>query len=335
MRVVLAAVATVTVGVAAVVVLSQMAAPPPASAMPQTCQATIGPISAGGKGGGQTDSAQLDADQRRIVSAIMSIGSERNLPPRAWQIAIQAGMTESGLRNLNHGDRDSLGIFQMRPSMGWGTPAQVTNVEYAINKFYNVLGDVPGWETMRPGNAAQAVERSGFPDRYHRWEAMAVYLVGSKGNVSDPSGCSGISVGSGTAKTVIKAARQWIGTSYAWGGGGPSGPGPGSAPDSGVVGFDCSALMQYAWAKAGVTLPRTSREQYRAGAHIPFAQAEPGDLVFWAYNPKDPSTIHHVALYLGHNRVIHAPQSGDVVKISTIWRDELVGTVVRPGARST
>lgn len=335
MRLVLATAVMVTAGAVAVVTLSHMADPLPASAAPQTCQATIGPISAGGKGQGKTDAAKLDGEQQRIAAEIMSIGSKRNLSSRAWQIAIQAGMTESGLRNVTYGDRDSLGIFQMRPSMGWGSPQQVTDVEYAINKFYSVLEDVPGWETMRPGNAAQAVERSAFPDRYHQWEAMAVYLVGHVGEVADPSGCANMASGSKAVGPVIEAARSQLGERYAWGGGGPSGPGPGTGVDAGVVGFDCSALMQYAWAKAGVTLPRVSREQFRAGAPVPFSQAEPGDLVFWAYNPKDPATIHHVALYLGHNQVIHAPESGDVVKISTIWRDELLSTVVRPGARST
>jgi hypothetical protein len=119
----------------------------------------------------------LDDDQRHNVGHIISIGMQRNLPPAAWQIAIQAGMTESGLRNLNHGDRDSLGMFQMRPSMGWGTPEQVKDPIYAVNKFYDVMVKVPDWQSKRTGDVAQAVERSGFPDRYHKWEALAHELV--------------------------------------------------------------------------------------------------------------------------------------------------------------
>ena len=92
-----------------------------------SCNAAIGPWDAGGGDKGRHDASRLNDEQRNIVARIISIGQERKLPPLAWQIAIQAGMTESGLRPLNYGDRDSLGIFQMRPSMGWGSPAEVTD----------------------------------------------------------------------------------------------------------------------------------------------------------------------------------------------------------------
>src|SRR5690606_22363568 len=149
-------------------VATQMFQPPPAEAS-MTCNASTGPQTTSGGGNGDGQATQLNDEQRHIVSEIIRIGSERQLSPRAWQIAIQAGMTESKLTNLDYGDRDSLGIFQMRPSMGWGTPQQLQDVDYQIRKFYSVLRGVDGWQTMRPGDAAQAVERSGFPQRYHRW----------------------------------------------------------------------------------------------------------------------------------------------------------------------
>lgn len=303
---------------------------PSADASTQPCQATLGPWP-GGSGDGAADAAALGAESQTIVRQIIQIGTSRQLPPRAWQIAIQAGMTESGLRNLGHGDRDSLGIFQMRPSMGWGTPAQLQDVHYQITKFYDVLLEVPNWEAIRPGDAAQQVERSAFPERYHRWEAMAAHLVATLGQVPDPTGCSASPVGD-TAATAIAAAKRWLDTPYAWGGGGIDGPSRGTDDDAGVVGFDCSSLMLYAYNQAGITLPRVSYAQYDAGKHVPFSQAQPGDLVFWADAAGNPAAIHHVALYLGDNKVIHAPQSGDVVKISEIWQDELVLTVTRPGA---
>src|ERR671928_20018 len=124
--------------------------------------------------------------QRDIAEQIIAIGKQRGIPPRAWQIAIQAGMTESRLHNLHYGDRDSLGIFQMRPSQGWGTVAQVTDPVYEINKFYDVLVRVPGWETQRPGDSAQDIERSAFPARYHRWEPLAVNVISAVGgNVTE------------------------------------------------------------------------------------------------------------------------------------------------------
>lgn len=320
----------VAAGVSATMLFSVVTAPR-AQATTQPCQATLGPWPGGGGEGGVADAARLGEESRAVVGQIIQIGQGRDLAPRAWQIAIQAGMTESGLRNLNYGDRDSLGIFQMRPSMGWGTPAQLQDIDYQINKFYDVLLTVPGWDSMRPGDAAQKVERSAFPDRYHKWEAMAAYLVSTLGNVEDPTGC-GTGAASETAAKAIAAAEQWLGTPYAWGGGSIDGPGRGTGRGAGVVGFDCSSLMLYAYHRAGITLPRVSYAQFHAGQHVPIAQVQPGDLVFWADSAGNPAAIHHVALYIGGNKVIHAPNSGDVVKISEIWQDELVQTVTRPGA---
>jgi cell wall-associated NlpC family hydrolase len=162
--------------------------------------------------------SDLDAEQRAIVEQIVAIGKQRGLPPRAWQIAIQAGMTESRLHNLHYGDRDSLGIFQMRPSQGWGTVAQVTDPVYEINKFYDVLVRVPGWETQRPGDSAQDIERSAFPARYHQWEPLAVNAIGAVGGDVTPSNaydCSGLMLRAyeSAGITLPRVARQqyWAG----------------------------------------------------------------------------------------------------------------------------
>lgn len=291
---------------------------------PASCDAAIGPTQPGNMQVGADAARKLDPEQRRTVQQIIAIGKKRKLSPRAWQIAIQAGMTESGLRNVDYGDRDSLGIFQMRPSMGWGTPEQVTDPEYAINKFYNVLQGVPDWEKIRPGDAAQAVERSAFPDRYHQWEAMAVYLVENLGNVTDASGCG---EGAGNllppnpkAAKAIEFALGERGKPYVWGA---------TGPDS----YDCSGLMLRAYESAGITLPRVSRDQYKAGAMLPIERAKPGDLVFWAYDESNPATIHHVAMYLGDNKIVEAQQSGVPVHTRTIDFDEpeLLPVAVRPG----
>jgi cell wall-associated NlpC family hydrolase len=122
-----------------------------------------------------------------------------------------------------------------------------------------------------------------------------------------------------------------LGVSYAWGGGGSRGAGPGIAPDEGVVGFDCSGLTQYAYARAGISIPRNSRAQYANLPKVSRDDLQPGDLVFWATSPSNPSTIYHVAIYLGGNRVVQAPQSGDVVKVSSMWWNGYAGAV-RPSA---
>jgi peptidoglycan DL-endopeptidase RipA len=133
------------------------------------------------------------------------------------------------------------------------------------------------------------------------------------------------------AAVAIDAAMGYIGLRYAWGGGGTDGPGPGLDPDAGVVGFDCSGLTQYAYAQAGISIPRNSRAQYAALPKVASNALRPGDLVFWANDPSDPETIRHVAIYLGDNKVVQAPQSGDVVKVSTMWWSDYAGAV-RPSA---
>src|SRR5690554_4916402 len=99
------------------------------------------------------------------------------MPHRAVVVALAAAMQESGLRNLDYGDRDSLGLFQQRPSQGWGSPEQVTDPEYAASAFYRSLGRVDGWEGMRVTDAAQAVQRSAYPEAYQRHEAAAEQLA--------------------------------------------------------------------------------------------------------------------------------------------------------------
>ncbi|HEX6347739.1 MAG TPA: C40 family peptidase [Umezawaea sp.] len=290
-----------------------------------SCNAAIGPWDAGGADKGKNDASNLKEDQRSTVAKIISIGQERKLPPLAWQVAIQAGMTESGLRPLDYGDRDSLGIFQMRPSMGWGSPAEVTDPQYAINKFYDVLLSVPDWESRRPGESAQAVERSAFPDRYHNWEAMAAFLIGELGQIADPAGC-GQSNGaflatSAAAAKAIAFTKDQLGEPYLWGGNGPDA-------------WDCSGILVKAFATADIQIPRVANDQYmKGGAYLPVREAQPGDLIFWANDPADPVTVHHVAMYLGGDEYIHAPQTGDVVKISKINWDyhELMPLAVRPG----
>ncbi|MFT4211069.1 MAG: LysM peptidoglycan-binding domain-containing protein, partial [Microbacterium sp.] len=126
----------------------------------------------------------LDAEQIANARIIIAVGRELGVPDRGIQIALGTAMQESWLRNLGWGDRDSLGLFQQRPSAGWGTAEQVTDPERAARAFYGGpsdpngtltrgLLDVPGWETMSFADAAQAVQVSAYPDRYAQWEGPA------------------------------------------------------------------------------------------------------------------------------------------------------------------
>ncbi|MFN8198538.1 MAG: NlpC/P60 family protein [Nakamurella multipartita] len=144
---------------------------------------------------------------------------------------------------------------------------------------------------------------------------------------------------SSRGQQVVNAAMQWLGTTYAWGGGDYDGPTLGIR-DGGVadrygdyrkVGFDCSGLALYAWAQVGVYLPHYSVYQYTGQSNkISRSDLQPGDLVFFANNTSDPSSIHHVAIWIGNNQIIEAPNSGSYVKISTMYWNGYIGAV-RPG----
>jgi hypothetical protein len=120
---------------------------------------------------------RLTPEQAANVEVIAAVARERDLPDRAVVIALATAQQESRLRNLSYGDRDSLGLFQQRPSQGWGTPEQVQDPAYAAGEFYERLVDVPRWQTRRLTEAAQAVQRSGFPELYQQWEPMARALT--------------------------------------------------------------------------------------------------------------------------------------------------------------
>ena len=119
----------------------------------------------------------ITPEQAGNAAIIADVGWDRGLPDRAVVIALATAQQESGLRNLDHGDRDSLGLFQQRPSQGWGTEAQVQDPVYAAGIFYDRLVQVPGWDTGRLTEVAQTVQRSGFPEAYQKHEAMAIDLT--------------------------------------------------------------------------------------------------------------------------------------------------------------
>ena len=108
----------------------------------------------------------LSTEQAENAAMIAAVAVRRGLPARAASIALATAFQESKLRNLDHGDRDSLGLFQQRPSQGWGSAAQIRRPYYSINKFYDELQKVDGYQTMRITEAAQKVQRSGFPEAY-------------------------------------------------------------------------------------------------------------------------------------------------------------------------
>lgn len=123
------------------------------------------------------DHYRFDLDQAYNASTIAAVASRRDLPARAVTIALATAMQESKLHNLDYGDRDSLGLFQQRHSQGWGTPEEIMNPSYAAGKFYDALVKVKNWQTLTLTEAAQKVQRSGYPNAYARWEPRAQALA--------------------------------------------------------------------------------------------------------------------------------------------------------------
>jgi len=119
--------------------------------------------------------------------------------------------------------------------------------------------------------------------------------------------------------TILRAAASRIGVPYVWGATGPNS-------------FDCSGLVQWSFAHAGVRMPRVSQQQFFTGPHVPYSAARPGDLLFWHYDPTDPNNVDHVAIYAGNGMMIVAPHTGDFVKYVAVPLNNLAGVVrVDPG----
>ncbi len=131
---------------------------------------------------------------------------------------------------------------------------------------------------------------------------------------------------SDAAATAIHWAFQEIGVPYSWGGGDENGPTYGFAQGAGTRGFDCSGLTLFAYAHAGIHLDHYSGSQWQQGKRISSrSDLQPGDLMFFAHDISNPSTIHHVTIYIGNGKMIGAPQTGDVVKVSSADRRDFIG----------
>jgi hypothetical protein len=122
-------------------------------------------------------SVALDLDQAHFVSIVTGVSVRRGLPPRAASIAMATVYQETGIRNLDYGDLDSVGLFQQRPSQGWGTAQQLMDPFYATGKFYDALVKVKNWETGDVTTVAQKVQRSGHPEAYRAHETDARVLA--------------------------------------------------------------------------------------------------------------------------------------------------------------
>jgi hypothetical protein len=124
-------------------------------------------------------------DQIANATTIYQVSVRLGLPQYAAVIATATALQESDLENLDYGDQDSLGLFQQRPSQGWGTPAEIMDPVYAATKFYDALVKVPDWQTIPLTDAAQDVQESAYPDAYASHTTAAEYLVSTVSGALD------------------------------------------------------------------------------------------------------------------------------------------------------
>jgi hypothetical protein len=309
----------------------------------------------GGPGGGSVvvDRQQLGADEMDIARTIVDVVQRRRLPRRAAVLAIATGMVESGLRNLDYGDRDSLGVFQQRPSQGWGTREQILDPVYATGRFLDVLIALPGWDTMAPGRAEQAVQRSGFPDRYAPREHAAAAIAdrfwtgpdnpaplappgggteavqaktlcpdqGGSDVPRDPGHVDPTKLPPGFTlptdvrqRAAVGFALGQLGKPYVWGAKGPDA-------------YDCSGLMLAAWAAAGVGIPAGTVSQVHAGHAVSsIEQVQPGDLLFIPGALGSAQVPRHVGMYAGHGLIVDAYDTGTGVILEPLsaWASTIV-----------
>jgi cell wall-associated NlpC family hydrolase len=286
------------------------------------------------------DGVPLDAGQLANAWTIYSVGARLGLPARAEVVAIATAMQESALQNLPFGTSDSIGLFQQRPSQGWGTVTQIMDPLYAAHTFYERLVAVAGWQSLPVTVAAQEVQHSALPGAYAHWQNPASQLVAyfAAGNgacavmAADPVPAGAItslprdfSLPPGTPFAVVLAVRfavAQVGTSYDYGG---------SCTDAHsqdtALHCDCSSLVQQAYRAGGIPLPRTTFAQVHVGTPVSSVAAlQPGDLLFIAGSDGTAANPGHVGMYLGDGLVIQAPRSGEDVEIDSVrlWRSSVV-----------
>jgi hypothetical protein len=168
-----------------------------------------------GIGGGR--SYVLTPEQAQNASIIAAMGSRLGMADHATTVALATSLVESQLRNLPYGDRDSVGLFQQRPSQGWGARAQLLDPTYAASAFHRRLAAVRGWETMAVTEAAQAVQHSASPTAYARWEGEARALAQAlTGEIPAGIGCRLTAFGGAAPapSAVGSAATQEFGSAH-------------------------------------------------------------------------------------------------------------------------
>ena len=291
--------------------------------------AAAGAVPAGGPSGYPGDNAGKEA----LAAWLGKEAEKRGLPK---QLPVMASLVESGVKNLNYGDADSVGFFQMRVGI-WNKGAYAgfpEKPELQIKWFLDQAEAVKkqrlarGQSVTDPkqfGEWIADIERPAeqYRSRYGMRLAEANGLLERAGSappapaaaapaapaaaVVDAAASAGGGGGGGAgpqAMAALKEAQKYTGTAYKWGGSTPQ------------TGFDCSGLVQWAYAKAGIQIPRVTDAQFAAsnGSPVERGDLKPGDLIFFG----KPGNIYHVAISMGGDKFLHAPKTGDVVKVASL-----------------
>jgi cell wall-associated NlpC family hydrolase len=281
-----------------------------------------------------SDAYPGDNAPREAIAAWMARQAHKAGLPA--ELPIMAALTESGLKNDNYGDRDSLGFFQMRTSI-WNSGDYAGFPDHpelqlkwfidhalAVRRERITAGDTTfGQDRSKWGDWVADVERPAaeYRGRYqtHLDETDGLLSAGGPGaaGVGGAAGAPGaadaaaalqnayMQGGYSTAGlSALQIAERYMGTPYKWGGASPE------------TGFDCSGLVQYSYKQLGIELPRVTDQQFQVGVHIPTVdQLKPGDIVFFR---DSTGYIHHEGMYIGNHMFVHAPHTGDVIKISSL-----------------
>lgn len=322
----------------------------------------------------------MGESQLAIARDIVAIGKQRGVPENVIISELMAAAQESGFRNYANSsvpesmgfphdavgaDHDSVGPHQIRAYLhgeSVGGIGNLMNPTVQINWYLDHALQVPGYETMDPGDLAQAVEGSLYPGAYAKHAPLARQLYDTfrgvelasmpargggpgSGSRCTPGGGPMFTPGGPFGQNVIAAAMRWVdNTAYAWGGGTKDGPSQGISDgggagdahgDTGKVGFDCSGLTLYAVYHASggrIELPHYTGDRANPGQlydprgqEIPFDQRQPGDLIFFGSG----GSSHHVGIFYGRDAqgqdlLLNAPSSGQMVSIMPLsgWAGE-------------
>jgi hypothetical protein len=236
---------------------------------------------------------------------------------RLWQYLAGGALVSSYEmatdRRLHLGSEVPVGAADSTPLRGWlgafasiGLPGVDLLVDHTYSRDLGLAPDT-GLVISAPAASGRQLQQE-----------LQAALPGAAVELLHPDQVWGIISGNGLntgqQAAVITSALSRVGDPYVWGAAGPTS-------------FDCSGLVQWSFAQAGILMPRTADQQYLTGVHISLAQAQPGDLLFWTYDPNDPGFVDHTAIYLGNGMMVVGPHTGLDVQVGPVPTNDFAGAV--------